>query len=306
MRRFLILPLLLLPILAHAKVVVTIPPQVEVEGEWILLGQIARVEGDDPLMVKELQGTVLGRSPLPGSYRYLRRAQIQAKLRGVELRCPLRVKVTRASQRISPQRVAEIAVAYLRQRLSFARRVEVLNVRVRGEVVLPRGRWTYLVLPSSSRSLGRTSLVVIFRAEGFERRAVVDLEVRAWAKVAVAARRLPRWHLVQEGDVVLEERELSRLLGFVTDFRKLLGKRTKVSIPRGTVLRWDQFEVPPLVKRGRVVTMVLETPCLRATALGVAAEDGRLGDLIRVRNLSSQREVFAEVVDRSTVRVTAF
>lgn len=291
---------------AWGKAVVSIPAEVVVTKEWITLGEIAHIQGDDPGQVLELKGISLGRAPLPGSHRFIRRAQIEARLEGVELHCPLRVKVLRASQRIPAAKVAEIASRYLRGRLPFADRVEILNLRVRGNVVLPRGPWDYLVLERSGRPLGKVSLAILFRCQGHQRRALVEAEVRAWAKVAVASRRLPRYHILQEGDVRLEERELSHLLGFVTDPRQLLGKRTKVSIPQGTVLRWDQVEIPPVVKRGKVVTMVLETPCIRATALGVAVEDGRRGEVIRVKNLSSHREVFAEVLDRSTVRVSLF
>lgn len=295
----------MLPGLVWARVLVHIPPEVEVRGGWVLLGEIAQIEGDDPLKAKELKELVLGRAPLPGGYRYLRRGLIEAKLQGVDLRCPPKVKVKRAFQRIPPQKVAELAIRHVKGRLSFATKVEVSGVRVRGEVILPKGRWSHLVL-DRGKVLGRTSLVVLFRVGEFQRRALVDMEVKALARVAVASRRLPRWHLIQEGDMVLEQRELSRLLGFVTDPREVLGKRTRVSIPRGTVLRWDQLEVPPLIKKGKVVTMVLETPFIRATALGVAVEDGRRGDLIRVRNLSSKREVFAEVLNGSTVEVSAF
>lgn len=288
------------------KTVVIVPPEVEVTKDWITLGEIAHIQGDDPGQVLQLKGISLGRAPLPGNHRFIRRAQIEARLKGVELRCPLRVKVLRAYQRIPAAKVAEIVTRYLRGRLPFAERVEILNLRVRGNVILPRGPWDYLVLERSRRPLGKVSLVVLFRCQGHQRRALVEAEVRAWAKVVVASRRLPRYHLLQEGDVRLEERELSRLLDFLTDPRQLLGKRTKVSIPKGAVLRWDQVEVPPVVKRGKVVTILLETPYIRATALGVAVEDGRCGEVIRVRNLSSQREVFAEVLDRSTVRVSLF
>ncbi|RLA87088.1 MAG: flagella basal body P-ring formation protein FlgA [Deltaproteobacteria bacterium] len=282
--------------------VVMVPPEARVEGDWIRLGDIATIQGDDPLKVKELRGVVLGRSPLPGTCRYLRRSQIQASIRGVDLFCPPRVKVVRASQVICPEKIRELATAYIRERLSFAEKVEISCVRIRGKVILPQGPWRYLVLNPSGRLLGRVSLVLLFKAKGREAKALVFAEVHAWAKVVVAKKKIRPYHLIEEGDLMMEERDLAGLAGFITDLREVVGKRSKGVIPMGAPIRWDQIEVPPVVKKGKVVRIVLETPWIRATALGAALENGRRGERIRVMNLSSRREIIAEVLDRSTVK----
>jgi flagella basal body P-ring formation protein FlgA len=62
-------------------------------------------------------------------------------------------------------------------------------------------------------------------------------------------------------------------------------------------------EEPPAVRRGDVVSLVAEGSGLRVTTRGEVKEEGRPGQVVRVRNLSSEREILGRVVNGSTVRV---
>jgi flagella basal body P-ring formation protein FlgA len=48
---------------------------------------------------------------------------------------------------------------------------------------------------------------------------------------------------------------------------------------------------PHMVRRGHPVELIYARPGLRITALGVAQEDGTLGDLVRVINAESRRQL---------------
>jgi len=48
---------------------------------------------------------------------------------------------------------------------------------------------------------------------------------------------------------------------------------------------------PHLVRRGHPVELIYVRPGLRISALGVAQEDGALGDLVRVMNAESRRQL---------------
>ena len=61
--------------------------------------------------------------------------------------------------------------------------------------------------------------------------------------------------------------------------------------------------MPPLVKRGDVVSIIAESKDLKVTTLGVAKEKGSLGGRILVENLTSKKEVYAYVIDSNKVRV---
>ena len=89
----------------------------------------------------------------------------------------------------------------------------------------------------------------------------------------------------------------------ITDPETVLGKRTKRAIGAKKVLRTDLVEFPPLVKRGDVVVIIVETSGLKITALGQVKKKGRLGESIPVMNYDSKKILYARVLDSSTVKV---
>ncbi len=123
--------------------------------------------------------------------------------------------------------------------------------------------------------------------------------------VLVLKRPLPRHALISRADVSLERRPLTRLpKDVVLHVKDVLGLRTRMSLRAGSVLRSSVLEIPPVVKRGSLVRIVAQGENFVVTAVGEARQDGRPGEIIRVRNLASKREVFARVVDEKTVKVT--
>jgi flagella basal body P-ring formation protein FlgA len=82
-----------------------------------------------------------------------------------------------------------------------------------------------------------------------------------------------------------------------------IGKQVKSAIRGNNVLRPDQIERLPLIKSGQMVTIVVENESMRITAAGKARSSGAEGDTVMVRNLASQKELPARVIDSETVKV---
>ncbi|NPB08781.1 MAG: flagellar basal body P-ring formation protein FlgA [Thermodesulfobacteria bacterium] len=129
--------------------------------------------------------------------------------------------------------------------------------------------------------------------------------VEAMLPVLVLKRPLARHQIIQPEDLGFERRPLSRLpKDALTKAREAVGLRTRVGLRAGQVLRRSALEVPPVIKRGKLVRILAEGPGFMVSAVGEARQDGRPGEIIRVRNLTSKREVFARVIDGETVKVT--
>ena len=67
-------------------------------------------------------------------------------------------------------------------------------------------------------------------------------------------------------------------------------------------IRGKEF-VANLIKRNDVVQLVTNIGEIKVVTTGEALEDGRLGQLIRIRNVDSNRVVHGRVVDRAVVEV---
>jgi len=139
-------------------------------------------------------------------------------------------------------------------------------------------------------------LVARVRALGF---------VEVWVPVVVLKRPLPRGAVLSAADLALERRPLTRLpQDALFDLKEAVGKELRVGLPAGRILRQTQVKVPPLIKRNQIVKIVARSAHLTVVAQGQARQDGCLGEIIRVRNLSSKREIYARVAGPGVVEVT--
>jgi flagella basal body P-ring formation protein FlgA len=57
------------------------------------------------------------------------------------------------------------------------------------------------------------------------------------------------------------------------------------------------------IKRGKLVKVVLESGPMSIMTFGLCEEDGSRGDFIKVRNTSSNKSIYARVVDDSSVMI---
>ncbi len=151
-------------------------------------------------------------------------------------------------------------------------------------------------------SLPITAVLLVNGAE--VKRGVVTIRIRALAPVLVLARPLPKGALLREGDFRLERRDRSALPpGVLGDERFALDQQLTRSLPAGSLLSESLVERPKVVARGQVVELVYQSGSLRIQGRGLARDDGRPGDSIRVENPSSQRVVMGRVDPEGVVHV---
>ena len=89
--------------------------------------------------------------------------------------------------------------------------------------------------------------------------------------------------------------------GIFTDPAQVIGRRTKAAIGEGRPVLLRQLEPVWMVAKGNPVVLVARAGGLAVSAPAEALEDGAMGDVIRVLNLSSQREVKVVVTGQNSV-----
>ena len=124
-------------------------------------------------------------------------------------------------------------------------------------------------------------------------------------EVPVPAHPLSPGDVITRGDLTMiairADRMSQDLVGETAD---LIGKTPRRALRAGEPVRASDIEVPVLVHRGNLVTIVLETPNMRLTAEGKAMEDGGKGAVIRVTNTKSNRAIDAVVAAPGIVSVS--
>jgi len=84
----------------------------------------------------------------------------------------------------------------------------------------------------------------------------------------------------------------------------LVGKTPKRGLQSGSPVRSSDVQRPIIIKKGSLVTMILQTPVMTLTSQGQAIEDGSDGDVIRLTNTQSNTIVQAVVSGPGVVSIT--
>lgn len=164
--------------------------------------------------------------------------------------------------------------------------------------------FTYQLLsPASTSKPGRKNLLIALLVNGKEEgRIKMSGDLFLYGPVVCATRKLERHQTLTADDCTVVRRNISMLdPAILTKAEEAIGKQLKTALQAGAVLYSQQLENPPLVKRGDLVTIMAQTGAVRVTVPGEVRETGALGDLVRVKNLMSRREIHARVLDGGLV-----
>jgi flagellar basal body P-ring formation protein FlgA len=91
--------------------------------------------------------------------------------------------------------------------------------------------------------------------------------------------------------------------GFYTDPAAVVGHRLRRSAAAGTVLTPALVEEPPVIRRGQRVSLLSSGTGIAVRAPGEALADARIGQRVRVKNLSSGKVVEGVARDAGAVEV---
>jgi flagellar basal body P-ring formation protein FlgA len=280
----------------------------------ITIGDVAVVQGDTPGTVAKMQAIVIGQAPpagegrsLPGEYIRTRLKQHGFTAEDFDLQVPSRVEITRASQRLNPRELESAVVRAIMARMPWqSQQVTIRDLRGLEAVNLPPGPVEYdVTFASQSDFLGLTSFTLILRVSGrAEERLHGTAYIEVTQEVVATVRQLSRnevigVHAVRLMRVQMEQRPRQ----IITRLEDVVGKRARHSLQANAAISPLEIEGAPLVQKGDAVLIVLESPLLKVTAVGVALEQGLRGETIRIKNTTSNRELRAVVVDTKTVRV---
>ena len=289
--------------------------QVEIDGDEVLLGQIAEIEGSDLRLIRQLKDILIGKAPLPGKSRQYQKSLLNMRLKQYDidlstviLEAPELIEVSRSCIKIQKQKIEEIVSGFLLQNISQEnnniRRIK--EIRVPEEVVLAKGNIAYKVTAADNQPLkGKCSIAVEFNVNGFDQKKIwATVVIEVLGPVVVTRKPLGRYKPIDESDIELKTMDLADLPeGVITDPEAVLGQRTTRAIGAQVPLRADSVELPPLVKRGDLVQIIAESRGLKITTRGQVKKKGRLGEQIPVINLDSKKVLYARVIDANTVKV---
>jgi flagella basal body P-ring formation protein FlgA len=284
-------------------------PEVQVDSAGVFLDQL--LTQSDPAVTDP--HTRLADAPTPSQPSTLTRDQVLSLVRRQNpdfsgtITGADRVRISRRTRALGEAELLELLTSTLQQD----------TVRDRGELELRFGRpWTPVQIPDEPfllkvtelPSLGVTpNFIARFELVGGRERLAewqAVLQARVWREVLVARSTLKRGQALATSELGVERRDVLALREPLE-----LGARADTSlelvemIPPGSPLTARSVRTRPLVTRGRLVDAVLQDGALNITLKVEVLEDGQAGQMVRVRNPLSRRELSGKVMNEQTVQL---
>lgn len=127
-------------------------------------------------------------------------------------------------------------------------------------------------------------------------------QAQVYLPMVVALRVVERDQTIGAADLRLQRTDLSKARrGFFNQIEQVVGQSAKRRLRAGQLLNPSLLDVALLVRRGDTVKIVASQDGIQASATGEALADGKLGEVIRVRNLSSEKVIDAQVLESGVV-----
>ena len=96
---------------------------------------------------------------------------------------------------------------------------------------------------------------------------------------------------------------LKQHAGSVPSQSRLAGYQLSANIKADSPLKWSNLSKVTLVKKGQIVDVFASGNGIYVTMKGMALSDGVEGGVVNVRNLSSEKQFPAKVLNENSVKV---
>lgn len=186
------------------------------------------------------------------------------------------------------------------------RRHEIRATNVPAGTRLPAGRIDYeLIIPNGIRYGNRTQVWINIKINGKHYTQIrCVMQILVYEKMLTAARQIQPETPITSADLRLEEREIGvNNYKYFTKLEDVLGKVTARAVSEGKVLYKHNIGEPNVIEPGNPVTIKALVNGIEIETEGISKSKGRIGQSIRVQNLSSGRIIMAKVIDANTVSI---
>jgi len=288
-------------------------PEAAAAGEYITLNNLAELPPD---LAQKYGQALIWSAPPPGQFFTLTREFLQYRLGQMGLsgvlenaNMPAAIQVRQTGIILKSEEIAGAYRRYIHTQNPWPASELRFQMFPQDEpVLLPDDKFTLEVLPpkGQERFLGDVSLEMAVLKDGrLLKKFKVQGKVTLEQTVLCASRPIHPQTVIGPEDVHLSRRDVTNLSqrDIFTTEKGVIGRTLAKGANPQEILTNRHLSHTPMIKRGEMVTVVLNQDGLEITTKGVTREDGYLGKAVRVLNSRSKKEFQAEVLDAKTVRV---
>lgn len=299
---------------AAERLVINLKEDAAVVSNKVFLKDVADLHGPDPNQLEKLAQISMGSAPAFGETAVLNRHQISELLEHTVGRLPSdifagasAVQIRLQGRQVSADEIAPILKSHILETTPWREsEIAIRSLSNLKGIELPPSEGE-LRLSSSAAITGQRRVLApieILHAGKSVRSFWIAAEIGVRAEVLTAAKRISSGKIIASADVVQKCVEITDLrASYIRNPEDLMGKASRRNFSPGDPLTQESFSDPFLVKNGETVRLCLERDGIVLTSLGKAEQDGKLGQMIRVRNIDFSKLLKAQVTGRAEAKL---
>jgi len=174
------------------------------------------------------------------------------------------------------------------------------------EPIPPDSRITLRIESAGSEDyIGDMTFWVKFFKNGIlVRTETVRTRIEVLRNIVIAARLLPHGTVLADTDIRTVSKWSHRITPHALSTQdKAVGKRLTSQVNAGTEISANMLRDVPMVQKGKIVKIIFDSGAMRIVTVGIPEEDGMAGTIIRVRNVTSNKIIYARVLGASLVGI---
>lgn len=172
---------------------------------------------------------------------------------------------------------------------------------------VPQGKYVTIRVepPGNEYFIGdMVFLVRIFKGGNFFKTEMVRTRIEVLQDMVIATKTLTSGTVLKDSDIKTVRKWIHRIQPqTLSSPDRAVGRRLTVQARPGMKITANMLKDVPLVQRGKIVKIIFDSGPMRIVTVGMPEEDGMAGSIIRVRNVTSNKIIYARVLGDSLVGI---
>ncbi len=287
--------LLFLPLVSFAsQITITLKDVAFVNSNDVYLKDIANINTKSPSLKKylaEIKLTTIYRNKTIIASKLVQQRLVEnlIDIKKVKIIGDKTIVVLNKKQ-ITAQELIPVITRYIKKHY---KNIRIKKITVSPEKVDVIGNYSIKITPK-----GKTSsyIYLSIKLVPTDRELSASVRYVKLTKAVVAKHFLPKGLRITPLDVKISQVEVKPNKEYIKDLNDVLGKKLRRNIKEGEPITYRDLLKNYLVRRNSNVKVIYQRGAFKIELLGRALQNGELGDIIKVRNLSSGKVIQCKVI----------
>ncbi|MGZ3691564.1 MAG: flagellar basal body P-ring formation chaperone FlgA [Pseudobdellovibrio sp.] len=149
----------------------------------------------------------------------------------------------------------------------------------------------------------KTVMVPVYSTKNTDSKGWIVAEIKRYQKVPVLNQSVKFGDVLTQDMLTLEKREMINVRDTYQSIDSLVGMQAVRFLNAGQIVQFSDVKKEQIVKRGQMVKAIVGNNSFEVAISAEVQEAGSAGEVVKVKNLDSQKVFAAKIIERGVVRI---